>query len=149
EPPPQRPELLHSRRCPSRTYRACPGPSPSHSGRPSLRASGTIPHQPHSRWPTDPRRHQSPRKHRAVTNSLKYTGHGVVSTIMGRLGEGALPLSQLPGVKDAGEEIPRPLLTWVADDFLGGSGLDNDPAVHEHHAVGDLPGEFHLVGDHD
>lgn len=28
---------------------------------------------PHSSWPTDTRRHQQPRKHRACTGSLKYS----------------------------------------------------------------------------
>ena len=35
------------------------------------------------------------------------------------------------------------------NSFSGRTGLDDHAAIHEGDLVGDLPGEAHLVGDHD
>ena len=41
------------------------------------------------------------------------------------------------------------LVLRVVDDLLGVTLLDDDPAVHEDHSVGDIAREGHLVGDDD
>ena len=38
---------------------------------------------------------------------------------------------------------------WLVDDLLRRALLDDHPLVHEDHLVGDVPGEAHLVGDHE
>ena len=41
------------------------------------------------------------------------------------------------------------LLLWATDDIVRVAFLNDDAAIHEDHPVSDLPGERHLMGDHD
>ncbi len=51
--------------------------------------------------------------------------------------------------EDLGEEELRAVFAWVGEEVFGGADLDDLAGLHEHHAIGDLASETHLVGHHD
>src|SRR3954451_3047844 len=52
-------------------------------------------------------------------------------------------------VEDLRQEVLRPVRTGAGEEGLGGGGLDDAAAVHEHHPVGRAAGKAHLVRDDD
>ena len=52
-------------------------------------------------------------------------------------------------MQHAVQEILRARMLRRVEERFGGSLLDNDAAIDEQHAVGDIPGKPHLVGNHD
>jgi hypothetical protein len=57
--------------------------------------------------------------------------------------------TQSPSKENLGEEQLGAVLGRILEEVLGGADLDDLAVGHEHHAVGDLAGEAHLVGHDD
>src|SRR5699024_11752759 len=93
------------------------------------RAGGTAPRQgaaPGKRWPG--------RRHGAATVAAA-----------GKWWPGRRP----PPSQHRGEEALQALGLRVVDELARGAAVDDAALVHEHHLVGDLAGEAHLMGHHD
>jgi hypothetical protein len=82
---------------------------------------------------------------------------------VGRCGAGAPMISGMPPlvglillagmhmsrVQDPLQKGESSLLPRAPDDVVWGAFLNDDATIHEDHAVSHLPGERHLMGDHD
>src|SRR5262245_29491850 len=74
------------------------------------------------------------------------TGSGGSGLCVGASRLTSCPRPPGPSSEDGRQEPLRPLVRRAGEDHLRLPLLDHHPGVHEHHPVGDLAREAHLVG---